>query len=209
MNEFIVRSLKAVWKQKYIVVLFIVFGAGSMGWWSLSRPDIYKASQTLKPEPFKIEPSNMQSAENDIALTLYSQDWEKENLSSLKDLIEKNNLFEKERASGESLDSLAKKMITGILVDKVEISKNVVNSFNLSFMSSNRENAEKVTSVLVKQITESRSNDDPQNKIVILSSCCPQAEVVAPKRGLMVAFGSFAGLLIGIVFGLTRRAVIS
>lgn len=205
MNEFIIRSLKAVWKQKYIVFFFIVLGAGLMGWWSVHRPEVYKASQTLKPEPFKIEPSNMKSAENEIAIALYSQNFEKEGLTPLKDLIEKNNLFEEEKANGESLDSLAKKMTARIEVDNVETANGMVDSFDLSFVSFNRENAEAITSALVKQITKSRSNDDPQNKIVVLSSCCAQTEVVAPKRGLMMAFGSFAGLLIGIVFGLTRR----
>lgn len=197
MKEKLIWFLRRIWRQSHIVLSFAVLGIAVMSWQAWRKPPIYKASQTLTISPLKLESQNRDSWENDVAVRLYSHIEENEE-ASLKTLIEKNNLFNEERADGQSIDVLVEKLLRRIEVTNLITDQDSVTVLDLSYISVNREEAEAVTSALVTQLIDSQT--DEQNQIRVLSSCCQQTNVVAPKRLLMITFGLFAGLFVGVLF---------
>lgn len=201
MKEKFISFIKLIWRQSYIVVSFALLGTAVMSLQAWHKPTLYRASQTLTINPSKIDPQHKNSLENDVTVRLYSQVEESEE-SAIRNLIERNDLFKEERANGESADVLVEKLSRGIVIGNLTVDKNSVIALDLSFVSANPENAKAVTSALVKQLINSRT--DEQNQIKVLSSCCEQTKIVAPKRWLMITFGLLAGLFVGVLFVLAR-----
>jgi hypothetical protein len=199
MKEKSIVFLKHIWKNSHLVVFFVILGVAVMSWQLWRRPDLYKVSQTLEVIPFKIDSSDTKPADNETALRLYSQIEGDEDSSSIKNLIEKNNLFKEERANGESFDLLVKKVSSGLAVNNVVTREDLVISFDLSYYSTNRENAENLISALAKQVIDSPINARDKSKIRILSACCQRTEAVAPRRFFMITLGLFAGLFTGLL----------
>jgi hypothetical protein len=199
MNVSLSVFLRKIWKQSPLILVFAVLGTGVMAWQASRKPELYKFSQTLTVAPFKLKSSNTGALENEIALGLYAQ-IEGNAPSSIKNLIEENNLFKEERAAGQNLDALAKKLADGLEVDNITANENSLTAFDLSYISANRENARAVVAAVPTRLGYSPARPPEQSKIKVLSQCCEQTKIIAPKRWLMITFGLFAGILTGVLF---------
>lgn len=193
------EKLITFWENSHFILFFAIFGVALMSWQVWRKTEIYKVSLKISTNSFKTEPSNSVPRENEIASRFNSQ-FEENRYSLIKNLIIKNNLFKEDRANGIDIETLAEKTIHEIEIDKVNIDSNFTTSFDLSMISSSRENAEVLIQSLAEQLSQNQISASESEKITILSFCCQRTEIVAPRRFLMITFGLFAGLIVGILF---------
>jgi polysaccharide chain length determinant protein (PEP-CTERM system associated) len=124
-------------------------------------PNVYESTTLLSVRPASIATESVgQLSDSDLTLRINNITQEVTSRSSLQPLIEKYNLYARERARGESMEDLVERMSTRDLEIRLNTTRNdITNGFILSFRGPEPRTTQAVTADLAGKYVESQKRE--------------------------------------------------
>lgn len=156
---------RVVWRRKWLIVLPTAAVAVAVAYVVWRLPNVYESTTLLTVKPASIATSGVtQMSDSDLTLRINNISQEVTSRSVLEPLIQRYNLYARERARGESVETLVERMRTKDLKITLNTSRNeITNGFFLSFRGSEPRTTQGVTEALAAKYVESQraaSRDD-------------------------------------------------
>jgi polysaccharide chain length determinant protein (PEP-CTERM system associated) len=158
---------RMVWRRKWLIVLPTAAVAVAVAYVVWRLPNVYESTTLLTVRPATITGGIVtQLSDSDLTLRINNIGQEVTSRSSLQPLIEKFELYARERARGESMEELVERMRTRDLKITLNTTRNdITNGFFLSFRGENPRDTQAVTEALAAKYVESQrsaSRDETQ-----------------------------------------------
>lgn len=149
---------RIVWRRKWLILLPTAAVAVAVGYVVWRLPNVYESTTLLSVRPASIATESVgQLSDSDLTLRINNITQEVTSRSSLQPLIEKYNLYPRERARGESLEELVERMRARDLEIKLNTTRNdITNGFFLAFRGQEPRTTQAVTSDLAGKYVESQ-----------------------------------------------------
>lgn len=142
---------RILWKRKWLIVLpaLAVTAAVAAVVWRL--PNVYQSTSLLMVRPSALsEGIAPQLSDEELTIRINQIGQKVQSRTTLEPLIVNNNLYVRERRSGEPMESLVERMRRDIRVD-LSTSRDITNGFQLSFRSATPQVARDVTGRLAAE----------------------------------------------------------
>jgi polysaccharide chain length determinant protein (PEP-CTERM system associated) len=149
---------RMVWRRKWLIALPTAAVTVAVAYVVWRLPNVYESTTLLTVRPASIAASGMaQLSDSDLTLRINNITQEVTSRSTLQPLIERFELYARERARGESMDELIERMRTRDLEIKLNTSRNdITNGFFLSFRGAQPRTTQAVTEALAAKYVESQ-----------------------------------------------------
>jgi polysaccharide chain length determinant protein (PEP-CTERM system associated) len=148
-----------VWRRKWLIALPTAAIAVAVAYVVWRLPNVYESTTLLTVKPASIATSNVtQLSDSDLTLRINNISQEVTSRSVLEPLIQRYELYARERARGESMDELVERMRTKDIKITLNTSRNeITNGFFLSFRGSEPRSAQAVTEALARKYVDAQS----------------------------------------------------
>lgn len=162
--EFRQRTLgeyaRLAWDSKWLILLPTIAVALAVAYVVYRLPNVYESRTLVVVKPPTIPNSVVPSlSDSDITLRLNTITQLVMSRSKLEPIIERNNLYQEERARGESKEALIDKMRANIAVN-VDTSRNdIANAFRITFRGREPRSVARVTGDLASEYTRAQTTD--------------------------------------------------
>ncbi|HEY0172072.1 MAG TPA: GNVR domain-containing protein [Pyrinomonadaceae bacterium] len=149
---------RMVWRRKWLILLPTAAVAVAVGYVVWRLPNVYESTTLLSVRPASIATESVgQLSDSDLTLRINNITQEVTSRSSLQPLIEKYNLYPRERARGESMETLIERMRARDLEIRLNTTRNdITNGFFLSFRGQEPRTTQAVTGDLAGKYVESQ-----------------------------------------------------
>ncbi|MET0648497.1 MAG: GNVR domain-containing protein [Pyrinomonadaceae bacterium] len=148
-----------VWRRKWLIVLPTVAVAVAVAYVVWRLPNVYESTTLLTVRPASISTGLVtQLSDSDLTLRINNITQDVTSRSSLEPLIQRYELYQRERARGASMEELVERMRTRDLSIRLNTSREVTNGFFLSFRGENPADTRRVTEALAGKYVESQRN---------------------------------------------------
>lgn len=150
---------RMVWRRKWLIVLPTAAVAVAVAYVVWRLPNVYESTTLLTVKPASIVTGNVtQLTEVDLTLRINNISQEVTSRSVLEPLIQRYNLYPRERARGESMEELVERMRTRDLKISLNTSRNeITNGFFLSFRGPEPRATQAVTEALARKYVDAQS----------------------------------------------------
>ncbi len=160
-----------VWRRKWLILLptaAIAVAVAAVVW---RLPNVYESTTLLSVRPASIATESVgQLSDSDLTLRINNITQEVTSRTSLKDLIEKYNLYPRERARGAATDELVEQLRTRDLEIKLNTTRNdITNGFYLSFRGQEPRATQAVTAELAGKYVESQKRASGEESLLTKS----------------------------------------
>jgi polysaccharide chain length determinant protein (PEP-CTERM system associated) len=150
---------RMVWRRKWLIVLPTLAVAVAVAYVVWRLPNVYESTTLLTVRPASISAGIVtQLSDSDLTLRINNIGQEVTSRSSLEPLIQRFDLYRRERARGASMDELVERMRTRDLTIRLNTSREVTNGFFLSFRAEDPRDTQRVTEALAGKYVESQRN---------------------------------------------------
>ena len=149
---------RILWKRKWLIVLpaLAVFSAVAFVVWRL--PNVYESTTLLIVKPPTIPNAIVPSlSESDLSMRLNNINQVVQSRSSLEPLVLKYDLYKRERATGEPMESVVDKMRKDISVVIEHGNNDNVPSFRISYKEREQRVTQAVTSELASKYVNAQA----------------------------------------------------
>ena len=157
---------RMVWRRKWLIVLPTAAVAVAVAYVVWRLPNVYESTTLLTVRPATITGGIVtQLSDSDLTLRINNIGQEVTSRSSLEPLIQRYELYARERARGASMEELVERMRTHDLKITLNTSREITNGFFLSFRGENPRDTQAVTEALAAKYVESQrsaSRDETQ-----------------------------------------------
>src|SRR5215204_141064 len=157
---------RMVWRRKWLIALPTAAVAVAVAYVVWRLPNIYESTTLLTVKPAAIAGGIVtQLSDTDLTLRINTITQDVTSRSSLEPLIQRYELYARERARGTSMDELVERMRTRDLKITLNTSREVTNGFYLSFRGEDPRSTQAVTEALAGKYVESQrsaSRDETQ-----------------------------------------------
>jgi succinoglycan biosynthesis transport protein ExoP len=146
-----------LWKRKWLIILPAIAIATAIAWVVWRLPNVYESTTLLIVKPPTI-PNFIAPTLSDVDLSVRINNLGQivTSRSSLEALIEKHNLYRKERLSGVTMASLVTHMQSNIKIEVDKSRNDITNAFRISFRERDPQTTQLVTAALAdKYVTQS------------------------------------------------------
>jgi polysaccharide chain length determinant protein (PEP-CTERM system associated) len=151
---------KIAWKRKWLILLPAIAIATAVCWVVWQLPDLYESSTLIvvKPStlPNTVVPTMTEDGLtrqiNSIAQVVTSR-------SSLEPLIQKYDLYKKEKQRGEPMEALIDYMRASIKVEVNTSRNDITNGFNITYRGRNAKTTQAVTSELASKYIDAQTQN--------------------------------------------------
>jgi polysaccharide chain length determinant protein (PEP-CTERM system associated) len=152
--------LKIIRRRKWLIILPVIAVASAVSWVVYRLPDVYKSSTLIVVKPSTLPNSVVATnTEDDITRQLAGISQIVNSRSSLEPLVEKYELYQKERLRGEPMESIIDMMRRDIDIEVNTSRNDITNGFNISFRYRDPRITQAVTTELAgKYITVQAAN---------------------------------------------------
>lgn len=155
---------RIVWKRKWLIILPTIAIATAVTWVVLRLPDIYESHTLIVVKPSTISPSIIPAVSEDtMTRQLMSIQQIVTSRSSLQPLVEKYKLYEAERKSGETMDSVIEQMQKDIKVEVNTSRNDITNGFNISYRGRDPHSTQAVTRELASKYIDAQAEAATSN----------------------------------------------
>jgi len=146
---------RMVWRRKWLIVLPTAAVAVAVAYVVWRLPNVYESTTLLAVKPASIATSNVtQLSDSDLTLRINNISQEVTSRSVLEPLIQRYDLYARERARGESMDELVERMRTRDLKITLNTSRNdITNGFFLTFRGAEPASTRSVKNSLVSVVS--------------------------------------------------------
>src|SRR5919107_1178680 len=150
---------RMVWRRKWLIALPTAAIAVAVGYVVWRLPNVYESTTLLTVRPASIATEAVgQLSDSDLTLRINNITQEVTSRSSLQPLIEKFDLYRRERARGESMEELVERMRTHDLKITLNTTRNdITNGFYLSFRGQEPRSTQAVTEVLARKYVDAQT----------------------------------------------------
>jgi polysaccharide chain length determinant protein (PEP-CTERM system associated) len=150
---------RMVWRRKWLIVLPTAAVAVAVAYVVWRLPNVYESTTLLTVRPASIVTGAVaQLSDSDLTLRINNISQEVTSRSTLQPLIERYDLYARERARGESMDALVERMRTRDLKITLNTSRNeITNGFFLSFRGSEPRTTQAVTEALARKYVDAQA----------------------------------------------------
>jgi polysaccharide chain length determinant protein (PEP-CTERM system associated) len=147
---------RMVWRRKWLIVLPTAAVAVAVAYVVWRLPNVYESTTLLTVKPASIATSGVtQMSDSDLTLRINNISQEVTSRSVLEPLIQRYDLYARERARGESVEALVERMRTKDLKITLNTSRNeITNGFFLSFRGAQPRTTQGVTEALAAKYVE-------------------------------------------------------
>jgi len=157
---------RMVWRRKWLIALPTAAVAVAVAYVVWRLPNVYESTTLLTVKPAAIAGGIVtQLSDTDLTLRINTITQDVTSRSSLEPLIQRYELYARERARGTSMDELVERMRTRDLKITLNTSREVTNGFYLSFRGEDPRSTQAVTEALAGKYVESQrsaSRDETQ-----------------------------------------------
>lgn len=148
---------RMVWRRKWLIVLPTAAVAVAVAFVVWRLPNVYESTTLLAVRPATIAAQGVtQLSDSDLTLRINNIGQEVTSRSSLEPLIQRYDLYARERARGATMDELIERMRTRDLKITLNTSREITNGFFLSFRGENPNDTRKVTEALAAKYVDSQ-----------------------------------------------------
>lgn len=161
---------RIIWRRKWMIVLPALAIGVAVAWVVLRLPDVYESTTLLTVRPASISTSAIpQLSDSDLTIRINNIGQQVMSRSTLEPMIERFNLYARERQRGAAMDELVEQMRTRDVKLTLNTSRNeVTNGFVLSFRGPDKRVTQAVTEALASKYvmmqTESAGADSRNTK---------------------------------------------
>jgi polysaccharide chain length determinant protein (PEP-CTERM system associated) len=146
-----------VWRRKWLIALPTAAVAVAVAYVVWRLPNVYESTTLLAVRPATIAAQGVtQLSDSDLTLRINNIGQEVTSRSSLEPLIQRYDLYARERARGATMDELIERMRTRDLKITLNTSREITNGFFLSFRGENPNDTRKVTEALAAKYVDSQ-----------------------------------------------------
>ena len=148
-----------VWRRKWLILLPTAAVAVAVAYVVWRLPNVYESTTLLTVKPASIITGTVaQLSDSDLTLRINNISQEVTSRSVLEPLIQRYNLYARERARGESMEELVEQMRTKDIKITLNTSRNeITNGFFLSFRSAEPRSTQAVTEALARKYVDAQS----------------------------------------------------
>lgn len=155
---------RMVWRRKWLIVLPTAAVAVAVAYVVWRLPNVYESTTLLTVKPAAIAGGIVtQLSDTDLTLRINNIGQEVTSRSSLEPLIQRYDLYARERARGASMEELVERMRMRDLKITLNTSREITNGFFLSFRGEDPRATQAVTEALagkyVRSQQDASSND--------------------------------------------------
>src|SRR5215213_5611281 len=153
------EMLRMVWRRKWLIALPTAAVAVAVAYVVWRLPNVYESTTLLTVKPAAIAGGIVtQLSDTDLTLRINTITQDVTSRSSLEPLIQRYELYARERARGTSMDELVERMRTRDLKITLNTSRNeITNGFFLSFRGAEPRSAQAVTEALARKYVDAQS----------------------------------------------------
>jgi capsular polysaccharide biosynthesis protein len=188
------RLSKAVWKRKRVILVPPIIATAAIVLVFLKFAPVYKATSVLTISPLTLGSVGETSTQERIHERLISTLNEDLNLL-VGPSIARFDLFREEKAKGASLDALAERVRTNIVIEADRVSEKGIASFRISYYDYDREQARAVASALGEGIANLHRKGNTDYEIVSIDNSGSAIEPPVAAKRLRLAGLGFTGAL--------------
>src|SRR5215212_5716306 len=150
---------RMVWRRKWLIVLptaAVAVAVAAVVW---RLPNVYESTTLLTVRPASIVTGAVtQLSDSDLTLRINNISQEVTSRSVLEPLIQRYDLYARERARGESMDELVERMRTRDLKITLNTSRNdITNGFFLTFRGAEPASTRAVTEALARKYVDAQT----------------------------------------------------
>ena len=150
--------VRMVWRRKWLIVLPTLVVTAAFAYVVSRLPNVYESTTLLTVRPASIATSVVaQLSDSDLTLRINNITQEVTSRSSLEPLIQRYDLYARERARGASMDELVERMRTRDLKITLNTSRDVTNGFFLSFRGPEPRTTQAVTEALARKYVDAQT----------------------------------------------------
>lgn len=150
---------RMVWRRKWLIVLPTAAVAVAVAYVVWRLPNVYESTTLLTVKPAAIAGGIVtQLSDTDLTLRINNITQDVTSRSSLEPLIQRYELYARERARGASMDELVERMRTRDLKITLNTSREVTNGFYLSFRGEDPGTTRGVTEALAGKYVKSQQD---------------------------------------------------
>src|SRR5215210_2997244 len=162
-----------VWRRKWLIVLPTAAVAVAVAYVVWRLPNVYESTTLLTVRPASIVTGAVaQLSDSDLTLRINNITQDVTSRSTLQPLIERYDLYARERARGESMDALVEQMRMRDLKITLNTSREITNGFYLSFHGSEPRSTQAVTEALARKYVDAQAqtaNDETKLTVDFLN----------------------------------------
>src|SRR5215218_2931504 len=147
-----------VWRRKWLIVLPTLAVAVAVGYVVWRLPNVYESTTLLTVRPASIAAGIVtQLSDTDLTMRINNIGQEVSSRSSLEPLIQRYDLYARERARGATMDELVERMRTRDLKITLNTSRNeITNGFFLAFRGQEPRATQAVTEALARKYVDAQ-----------------------------------------------------
>jgi polysaccharide chain length determinant protein (PEP-CTERM system associated) len=147
-----------VWRRKWLIALPTAAVAVAVAYVVWRLPNVYESTTLLSVRPASIVTGAVaQLSDSDLTLRINNITQDVTSRSTLQPLIERYDLYARERARGDSMDELVERMRTRDLKITLNTSREITNGFYLSFRGSEPRSTQAVTEALARKYVDAQA----------------------------------------------------
>jgi polysaccharide chain length determinant protein (PEP-CTERM system associated) len=147
-----------VWRRKWLIALPTAAVAIAVAYVVWKLPNVYESTTLLTVRPASIAAGIVtQLSDSDLTMRINNIGQEVTSRSSLEPLIQRYDLYARERARGASMDELVERMRTRDLEIKLNTSREITNGFFLSFRGEEPRTTQAVTEALARKYVDAQT----------------------------------------------------
>lgn len=164
---------RIVWRRKWLIVLPTAAVAVAVAYVVWRLPNVYESTTLLSVRPASIVTGAVaQLSDSDLTLRINNITQDVTSRSTLQPLIERYELYARERARGESMDTLVEQMRVRDLKITLNTSREITNGFFLSFRGAEPRTTQAVTEALARKYVDAQAqsaNDEAKLTVEFLN----------------------------------------
>ncbi|MDT5271978.1 MAG: protein tyrosine kinase modulator [Acidobacteriota bacterium] len=164
---------RIVWRRKWLIVLPTAAVAVAVAYVVWRLPNVYESTTLLSVRPASIVTGAVaQLSDSDLTLRINNITQDVTSRSTLQPLIERYELYARERARGESMDALVEQMRVRDLKITLNTSREITNGFFLSFRGAEPRTTQAVTEALARKYVDAQAqsaNDEAKLTVEFLN----------------------------------------
>ncbi|HKS07969.1 MAG TPA: Wzz/FepE/Etk N-terminal domain-containing protein, partial [Pyrinomonadaceae bacterium] len=152
--------LKILKRRKWLIILPVIAVATAVGYVVYRLPDVYESSTLIVVKPSTLPTSTIPTvAEDGLTRQLSSISQVVSSRSSLEPLIDKYELYARERQRGEPMESIIDMMRNDIRVEVNKTRLDITDGFDIKFRYRDPRITQAVTSELAGKYVSAQTND--------------------------------------------------
>lgn len=152
--------LKILKRRKWLIILPVIAVATAVGYVVYRLPDVYESSTLIVVKPSTLPTSTIPTvAEDGLTRQLSSISQVVSSRSSLEPLIDKYNLYQRERQRGTAMEEVVEMMRDAIRVEVNKTRLDITDGFDIKFRYRDPRVTQAVTSELAGKYVTAQTND--------------------------------------------------